>query len=53
VIPIDLRKDWAVPLTTAGLGTDEPTAWLAEGLLTYLTARESTDLLTRVGELSA
>lgn len=53
VVPIDLRKDSTVPLTKAGLGTDEPTAWLAEGLLTYLTARESTDLLTRVGELSA
>jgi methyltransferase (TIGR00027 family) len=53
VVPVDLRKDWTVPLTKAGLGTDEPTAWLAEGLFTYLTARESTDLLTRVGELSA
>jgi methyltransferase (TIGR00027 family) len=53
VVPVDLRKDWTVPLTKAGLGTAEPTAWLAEGLLIYLTARESTDLLTRVGELSA
>ena len=53
VVPIDLRKDWTVPLSKAGLSNSEPTAWLAEGLLIYLTARESADLLTRVGELSA
>src|ERR1035437_10968550 len=53
VVPIDLRKDWTVPLSKVGLSSSEPTAWLAEGLLIYLTARESADLLTRVGELSA
>jgi methyltransferase (TIGR00027 family) len=53
VVPIDLRKDWTVPLSKAGLSSSEPTAWLAEGLLIYLTERESADLLTRVGELSA
>jgi methyltransferase (TIGR00027 family) len=53
VVPIDLRKDWTVPLFKAGLSSSEPTAWLAEGLLIYLSARESADLLTRVGELSA
>ncbi len=53
VVPIDLRKDWTVALSKAGLSSSEPTAWLAEGLLIYLSARESADLLTRVGELSA
>jgi len=53
VVPIDLRKDWTVPLSEAGFSSSEPTAWLAEGLLNYLNARESADLLTRVGELSA
>jgi O-methyltransferase involved in polyketide biosynthesis len=35
-------------LSKAGLSSSEPTVWLAEGLLIYLTARESADLLTRV-----
>ncbi len=48
VVPIDLRKDWTDSLSKAGLSSSEPTVWLAEGLLIYLTARESADLLTRV-----
>jgi methyltransferase (TIGR00027 family) len=31
VVPIDLRKDWTVPLSKAGFSSSEPTAWLAEG----------------------
>jgi methyltransferase (TIGR00027 family) len=49
----DLRDDWPTMLLRAGFRPDLPTAWLAEGLLVYLTAAESDLLLGRVGELSA
>ncbi len=52
-IEVDLREDWTVPLLQAGVQAAEVTAWLAEGLLIYLTADEAATLLTRVGALSA
>ena len=48
----DLREDWAAPLRQAGLATAAATAWLAEGLLIYLSAGETAKLLTRVAALS-
>ncbi|MBO2447251.1 SAM-dependent methyltransferase [Actinomadura barringtoniae] len=51
--PADLREDWPSALTEAGFAPGEPTAWLAEGLLIYLTAEEAAELLTRIGDLSA
>lgn len=53
VLPADLRQDWPTALTTAGLQPTRPTAWLAEGLLIYLSAAQAARLLTAVGELSA
>jgi methyltransferase (TIGR00027 family) len=53
VVAADLREDWGVRLTGAGFDPDEPTVWLAEGLLIYLSADEAGALLNRVGELSA
>jgi methyltransferase (TIGR00027 family) len=53
VIPADLRGSWPAALTAAGFDRAAPTAWLAEGLLLYLTAEEAADLLTDIGELSA
>ncbi|MFI6495849.1 class I SAM-dependent methyltransferase [Nonomuraea typhae] len=53
VVPADLREDWASELVEAGFDRGRPTAWLAEGLLLYLTAGESARLLAGVGELSA
>jgi hypothetical protein len=53
VVPVDLRAHWANELIAAGFDSTAPTAWLAEGLLLYLTADEVTYLLTEVGELSA
>ncbi len=35
-VGIDLRYDWPTALQAAGLDTQAPTAWLAEGLLIYL-----------------
>jgi O-methyltransferase involved in polyketide biosynthesis len=49
----DLREDWAAALTGAGFDRARPAAWLAEGLLLYLTAQQAGRLLTGVSELSA
>ena len=49
----DLRGDWPRALLDAGFDRSAPTAWLAEGLLIYLTAEEATRLLDDVAELSA
>lgn len=51
-VAVDLREDWPAALTGAGFDPSQPTAWLAEGLLIYLSASEVTTLLTRVGDLS-
>lgn len=53
VLPVDLRQDWPAALTKIGFEPAEPTAWLAEGLLIYLSADQAARLLTAVGELSA
>ena len=45
VVPIDLRTDWASALLAAGFDTSVPTAWVAEGLLQYLSAEENDRLL--------
>jgi methyltransferase (TIGR00027 family) len=52
-LPVDLRGHWQVSLVEAGFNPASPTAWLAEGLLIYLSAAETIDLLTTVSELSA
>jgi methyltransferase (TIGR00027 family) len=49
----DLRDDWPAALTAAGFRADEPTAWIAEGLLIYLTDAENDVLMARLGALSA
>lgn len=53
MVPADLRGDWSRTLVAAGLRETAPTAWLAEGLLIYLSADETAAMLTTVGELSA
>jgi methyltransferase (TIGR00027 family) len=53
VVPADLRDDWAAALRAAGFDPGTPTAWLAEGLLVYLSREEAEKLLTTVTELSA
>lgn len=52
-IAVDLREDWSTPLRRAGLVTAEATAWLAEGLLIYLSEGDAAALLNQVGALSA
>jgi methyltransferase (TIGR00027 family) len=53
VIPADLRGPWPAALTAAGFDRAARTAWLAEGLLLYLTPAEASCLLIDIGELSA
>jgi methyltransferase (TIGR00027 family) len=52
LVAVDLRSEWRAPLLEAGFDPASPTAWLIEGLLTYLSAQEAADLLTGVTELS-
>ncbi|MFE0019527.1 class I SAM-dependent methyltransferase [Amycolatopsis sp. NPDC059021] len=53
VVPADLREDWPGELRAAGFDPALPTAWLAEGLLVYLSYDEATRMLATVGDLSA
>lgn len=52
-IPIDLREDWPITLRQVGFQPNEPSAWLAEGLLPYLDAAASSRMLRWATELSA
>ncbi|WP_037353895.1 SAM-dependent methyltransferase [Amycolatopsis orientalis] len=52
-VPVDLRDDWGAALKNAGFDPTQPTVWLAEGLLVYLSRDEAERLLTAVTELSA
>jgi len=52
-VEADLRQDWAAPLRQAGFRPEEPTFWLAEGLLAYLSVAERDQLLDTVDTLSA
>jgi methyltransferase (TIGR00027 family) len=49
----DLRGDWRATLERAGFRPGLPTAWLAEGLLIYLTPEENDRLLAQISGLSA
>jgi methyltransferase (TIGR00027 family) len=53
VLPVDLREDWPARLAEHGFDPAQPTAWLIEGLLIYLTAAEAATLLTRLDGISA
>jgi methyltransferase (TIGR00027 family) len=52
VVGVDLREDWPKALVEAGFLVEEPTAWLFEGILMYLTEDERDRLIDKVGELS-
>jgi methyltransferase (TIGR00027 family) len=53
VVPIDLRGDWPTALRQAGFDADQPTAWIAEGLLAFLPPTAQDLLLDNVTLLSA
>ncbi|OAA28554.1 N-methyltransferase [Frankia sp. EI5c] len=49
----DLTEDWADRLLAAGFDPTRPAAWLAEGILAYLSATEAERLLAGITDLSA
>lgn len=53
VVAADLSAEWADALLAAGFSADVPTAWVAEGLLQYLTPADNDRLLTTIRSLSA
>lgn len=52
-VAVDLGGAWAEPLVTAGFDRSQRTAWLAEGLLVYLSAAEAARMLSTIAALSA
>jgi methyltransferase (TIGR00027 family) len=52
-VGIDLRYDWPAALRAAGLDTEAPTAWLAEGLLIYLPPEAQDRLFDNITAMSA
>lgn len=52
-VPVDLRHDWPDALRAKGFDPATPTAWLAEGLLPYLSAADQDLLFERIDALSA
>lgn len=52
-VGVDLREDWPTALREAGFDPSLPTAWLAEGLVFYLTDEAKESLFEWVRELSA
>ena len=53
VVEADLSKEWSASLIQASFRPEDPTVWLAEGILLYLTEEENDQLLTRISQLSA
>jgi methyltransferase (TIGR00027 family) len=53
VIEADLREDWAARLDASSFDRTAPTAWVAEGVLPYLTVEQAQHLLTEVTVRSA
>src|SRR3979409_1182042 len=52
-VSVDLRHDWPAALRDAGLDSDRPTAWIAEGLFGYLPPQAQDRLLDNITALSA
>jgi methyltransferase (TIGR00027 family) len=52
-VPIDLRQDWPAALRQAGFDADQPTAWIAEGLLAFLPSDAQDRLFDELTSLSA
>jgi methyltransferase (TIGR00027 family) len=52
-VAADLARDWAPALRDAGLRPQQPTFWLAEGLMAYLTIDQRDEVRDAVDGLSA
>jgi methyltransferase (TIGR00027 family) len=49
----DLQADWPAALLAAGMRPEEPTAWIAEGLLAYLTQEDADAVVADLTALAA
>ncbi|MBU3749773.1 MAG: class I SAM-dependent methyltransferase, partial [Mycobacterium sp.] len=52
-VAVDLRDDWPSALRAAGFRNDQPSAWIAEGLLIYLPATVQEQLFIGIDGLAA
>lgn len=52
-VAVDLRDDWPQALRDNGFRPEEPSAWIAEGLLIYLPASAQEQLFTGIDSLAA
>lgn len=52
-VAIDLRDDWPAALRSNGFDPNQPTAWIAEGLLIYLPSDAQDRLFENITALSA
>ncbi|WP_332519585.1 SAM-dependent methyltransferase [Speluncibacter jeojiensis] len=52
-VAVDLREDWWTPLRANGFEPSDASAWIAEGLLIYLTPDAQDDLFARIDTQSA
>lgn len=51
-VALDLREEWPSALRDNGFRADEPSAWIAEGLLIYLPARAQQQLFDGIDALA-
>ena len=51
-VAVDLRDDWPEALRTHGFRADEPSAWIAEGLLIYLPGAAQEQLFTGIDAMT-
>jgi methyltransferase (TIGR00027 family) len=52
-VAVDLRDDWPAALRASGFQDDEPSAWIAEGLLVYLPAVAQEQLFTCMDSMAS
>ena len=52
-IAVDLREDWQQALRDNGFRSDQPSAWIAEGLLIYLPAGAQEQLFNGIDSLAS
>jgi len=52
-VQVDFRDDWSQALTAAGFDGTQPTIWIAEGFLMYLSRDDADRLITTITALSA
>lgn len=52
-VAVDLREDWQQALRDNGFRSDQPSAWIAEGLLIYLPATAQEQLFSGIDALAS